>query len=156
MTAIERILKAKSLSGLISQGLVLHWAPQGNQHSLLGSTAKPVVVVWYLLANADSLMMKTHNGDICNTEPTRQVLLHQRLFKSNKNTVLSSKDYNCCTKSSEELYKCWLTFKFYSPTHTHPLGGEDRSGFLSAMEMEAALRRCGSLCKRNALCHCPL
>lgn len=31
----------------------------GNQYSLEGSTAKAVVTLWYLLANADSLMMKT-------------------------------------------------------------------------------------------------
>jgi len=44
----------------------------------------------YLLANVDSLMMNTLKRSP--TEPTRQVLLHQPLFKSNKNTVISSKE----------------------------------------------------------------
>lgn len=59
MTAIESILKAKSLSGLLVQVLVLHPASRGNQRSPVCSTTKPVVTVWNLVANADGLMMKT-------------------------------------------------------------------------------------------------
>lgn len=55
MNGIERILKAKTLSGSIPQVLILSsWR---SQHFVVGSTAYPVVTVWCLLANADSLVV---------------------------------------------------------------------------------------------------
>lgn len=76
MTAVERLLKAKSLSGLIVQVLVLPWALRGNQNSLVGSATKPVGTVWFLLGNVDSLMMR-----ILEISPTQSQ--HNKLFSIN-------------------------------------------------------------------------
>lgn len=88
MTAIKRRLKAKSFSRLISQILVLHGAQWGNQHSLVGSTAKPVVTVWYLLASADNLMMKTLEIFLTQSQQEKS---SPSASQRNKIPVLSSK-----------------------------------------------------------------
>lgn len=112
-----------------------------------GSRAKPVVTVWYLLANADSLMMKTLEISATQSQ--------QDKFFSINLSLKVTKILSFLPKRQMLHRELWSTVQVliniqillvYTHTHIYTLGREERLSFLSVLEMEVALRSHGSPC----------
>lgn len=151
--ALKGYWKPKTLSGSIPQVLILgSWK---SQHSMVGSTAKPVVTVWCLLANADGLMVSAL--ELSSTQ--RQWDLY---LKVTKNTFFSFKKQQLLHEVLWSIVQMLISTQIQLIyTHTLQESGTDW-GFCKPWTEIALNGSCTKkrwkLCikRKNALCHCPL